>query len=130
MQLGHLSGSPWPYQSVCQESIDRQELIRLQICTFFCTIYRMSDSGHTIRVPATAAVSDVRERLSEIVEEVSATGSDMVITKHGRPTAVLLGFDDYESLIETVNVLSDEALMAAIAEAEREVAAGELEPLD
>ncbi|MDA2989085.1 MAG: type II toxin-antitoxin system Phd/YefM family antitoxin [Actinomycetota bacterium] len=90
----------------------------------------MSDSGHTIRTQATAAVSDVRERLSEVVEEVSATGSDMVITKHGRPAAVLLSFDDYESLIETVNVLSDDALMAAIAEAENEVAAGELEPLD
>jgi prevent-host-death family protein len=90
----------------------------------------MSDFGHASRNYATAAVSDVRERLSELVDEVSSTGSDVVITRHGRPSAVLLGYDDYESLIETVNVLSDASLMSAIAEGESELAAGDLEPLD
>jgi prevent-host-death family protein len=90
----------------------------------------MNQLGQVSRDQAVAAVSDVRERLSEIVDEVSSTGSDIVITKHGRPAAVLLGFEDYESLIETVNILSDSAVMAALAEAENDLETGDLVPLD
>lgn len=81
------------------------------------------------RLQSTAALSDVREHLSEIVDDVALTGGEYVITKHGRPTAVLLSNDDYESLIETLNILSDNDAMAAIGEAERDLANGELTEL-
>jgi antitoxin YefM len=90
----------------------------------------MNQLGQVSRDQAVAAVSDVRERLSELVDEVSTTGSDVVITKHGRPAAVMLGYDEYESLIETVNILSDGAAMAALAEAEDDLMRGDLVPLD
>jgi hypothetical protein len=38
--------------------------------------------------------------------------------------AVVLSHDDYESLIETLNVLSDEQAVAAIGEAEADLRAG------
>ena len=38
--------------------------------------------------------------------------------------------EEYESLLETLNILADDATMAAIAEAERDVAAGDLFELD
>jgi len=39
--------------------------------------------------------------------------------------AVLLSHDEYESLIETLNILSDDDTMSAIAEAEAEFGARE-----
>ena len=48
----------------------------------------------------------------------------VVITKHGRPVAVLMNIEDLESLEETLDVMSDPELMAAIAEAEADIAAG------
>ncbi len=66
---------------------------------------------------SSAPLTEVRERLSEIVDEVFTKGSEMTITKHGRPVAVILGIEEYESLIETLNILSDSDTMAAIGEA-------------
>ena len=71
-------------------------------------------------------LTEARNRLSEIVDDVISTGSDFVITKHGRPAAVLVGYDEYEALLETLNILSDPETMAALAEAERDLAAGDL----
>lgn len=64
----------------------------------------------------TLPLTEVRDNLSEIIESVATTGEERIITKNGRPVAVLLSFDEYESLLETVNILSDDATMDAIAD--------------
>ena len=68
-------------------------------------------------------LTEARNRLSEIVDEVASTGSELVITLHGKPTAVIMGYEDYKSLIETLNILSDRDTMKALAEAEDDLAA-------
>ena len=78
----------------------------------------------------TAPLTDARSRLNEIVDEVESTGAEFIITKHGRPAAVIVGHEDYESLIETLNILADSDTVAAIAEAEADLAAGDLVPLN
>ena len=75
-------------------------------------------------------LTEARSRLSEIVDEVASTGSTVEISRHGRPVAVVMGYEEYESLVETLNILADEATMGAIAEAERDVAGGYLTELD
>jgi prevent-host-death family protein len=65
---------------------------------------------------SSAPLTEVREHLSEIVDEVSTKGTEVTITKHGRAVAVILGADEYESLIETLNILSDPETMSAIRE--------------
>jgi prevent-host-death family protein len=74
-------------------------------------------------------LGEVKNRLSEIVDRVEREQDRVVITKHGRPAAVLLSIDDLESLEETLEVLSDPVLMASIREAERDIAAGRVEVL-
>lgn len=64
----------------------------------------------------TAPLTEVRDNLREIVDTVVETGEAYTITRHGHPTAVILGYDEYESLIETLNILSDDDAMAAIAD--------------
>jgi PHD/YefM family antitoxin component YafN of YafNO toxin-antitoxin module len=49
-----------------------------------------------------------------------------VITKNGATAAVLMSAEDLESLEETVALLSDDAAMAEIAEAEAAVAKGDV----
>ena len=72
-------------------------------------------------VPTTAPLTEVRSNLSEIVDEIDRTGSQCVITKHGRAIAVILSSDEYESLVETLNIMSDSETMAAIAQGEGRV---------
>lgn len=73
-----------------------------------------------------APLTEVRERLSEIIDDVSSRGTEMTITKHGRPVAIILGFDEYESLIETLNILSDDETLSAIQEGLDELGGGAL----
>lgn len=63
-----------------------------------------------------APFTEVRDRLREILDDVSETGNQYTITRHGRPVAVIVSADEYESLMETLNILSDSDAMAAIAE--------------
>ena len=73
-----------------------------------------------------APLTEARSNLSEIVDDVCRTGSAFTITKHGSPAAVLISHDEYESLIETINVLSDDAMMEAIDEGDRDIDAGDV----
>jgi antitoxin YefM len=82
----------------------------------------MAESEH---VP----LAEVKNHLSELVERVEREHGRVVITKHGRPAAVVLAMDDLESLEETLAILSDPTLMADLREAEADVARGRTERL-
>jgi antitoxin YefM len=69
-------------------------------------------------------LAEVKNRLSEVVDRLEREHGRVVITKHGRPAAVMLSLEDLESLEETLAILSDPELMSAIQEADAEVAAG------
>jgi prevent-host-death family protein len=74
-------------------------------------------------------LAEVKNRLSEVVDRLEREHGRVVITKHGRPAAVMLSLEDLESLEETLAILSDPELMASIREADAEVAAGATAPL-
>jgi antitoxin YefM len=69
-------------------------------------------------------LADAKNRLSEVVERLEREHGRVVITKHGRPAVVMLSIEDLESLEETLEILSDPALMRSIRRSEREIAAG------
>ena len=60
------------------------------------------------------SVSEAKMKLSGLIDAVNATDEEVVITKNGRPAAVLVSPDELESLKETVAVRSDSALMREI----------------
>ena len=71
-----------------------------------------------------ATLADVKARLSHYTSEVQRTHERVVITKNGLPAAVLISPDDLDSLEETLEIMSDPELMAAIAQGEAELTAG------
>lgn len=74
-----------------------------------------------IRVMATTtSLANVKAHLSAIVGSVHDTHERVVITRNGEPAAVLVSPDDLASLEETLDMLSDKALMAQVAEARAE----------
>ena len=64
----------------------------------------------------TLSLSEVKMKLSGLVEEVLTTDEEVVITKNGSPAAVLISPDEFESLKETIAIRSDSALMREIKE--------------
>lgn len=73
----------------------------------------------------TLPLSSVKAHLSEIVDRVEDQHDRVVLTRNGKPAAVLMSHEDLESLEETLAVLSDPTLMAQIQESRETVARGE-----
>lgn len=62
----------------------------------------------------TLSLSEVKTKLSGLVEDVERRDEEIVITKNGRPAAVLVSPDEYESWKETLAVRVDRELMLEI----------------
>ncbi|MEK6814101.1 MAG: type II toxin-antitoxin system Phd/YefM family antitoxin [Nitrospirota bacterium] len=62
----------------------------------------------------TLPLSEVKATLNRLVDEVRERDEEIVITKNGRPVAVLLSADEVESWKETVAVREDGDLMEEI----------------
>ena len=54
-------------------------------------------------IPVTA----LRPRLLKCVSRASRLGEEYIITKNGRPSAVIMGYDEWESWKETMEILAD-----------------------
>lgn len=73
----------------------------------------------------TLPLSSVKAHLSELVDRVEDQHDRVVVTRNGKPAAVLVSPDDLESLEETLAILSDPVAMGQIRESEQALAAGD-----
>jgi antitoxin YefM len=71
----------------------------------------------------TLPLAEIKKRLSEIVDGVEQRHDRVVLTRNGRPAAVILSPDDLEALEETLDILSDPKAMREIRRAEKEIEA-------
>lgn len=60
------------------------------------------------------SASDARTNFYELVEQSNKNFSNFVITHKGKPKAVMISYDDFESWQETLAVLSDKKIMNQI----------------
>ncbi|MEE9523459.1 MAG: type II toxin-antitoxin system Phd/YefM family antitoxin [Thermodesulfovibrionales bacterium] len=62
----------------------------------------------------TLSLSEVKMKLSSLVDSVNSTDEEIMITKNGRPAAVIVSPEEFESWKETIAVQSDVDLMKEI----------------
>jgi prevent-host-death family protein len=62
----------------------------------------------------TLPLSDAKNRLSRIVDDVTERDEQVMITRNGHPAAVLISPEEFESWQATIDVLSDPDLMAQL----------------
>jgi antitoxin YefM len=73
----------------------------------------------------TLPLANVKAHLSEIVDGVESAHDRVILTRNGRPAAVILSPDDLEALEETLDLLSRPGALEEIRKAREEVDAGE-----
>jgi hypothetical protein len=111
------------------------DVIRLTSCTFFCTI------NNARRIPlmseSTYSISEIPEIITSLPEQFDQDLQAVTVTQDGKPIMTILPTNTYkelletvESLLETLEVLKDEELMAAFHEGVRDIEEGRIEPLD
>ena len=64
----------------------------------------------------TMPISEVKTRLPELVSGVEEREEEIVVTRNGKPAAVLVNYNEYERLKATLDVLSDPVSMRQIAQ--------------
>lgn len=75
-------------------------------------------------------LKELRPKLPKIINEIDSKMDRFIITKRGKAVALVMSIDDYESLLETLDVLSDKKLMSKIKKAEADIRKGDVKGLD
>jgi antitoxin YefM len=76
-------------------------------------------------MPETMSLAAVKARFSELVDRVQRQQDRVVVTRNGKPAAVLISADDLASLEETLAVMSDRSIAAQIRESQKAATAGD-----
>lgn len=74
----------------------------------------------------TVTLSDAKTHLARLLSDVTELGEQVVITRSGRPAGVLLAVDEYEGLLETLEILADPELSRAVRRGLEEAERGEV----
>lgn len=69
----------------------------------------------------TLSVSEAKMKLSQLIENINTTDEEVMITKNGRPAAVLVSPDEFEGWRETIAIHSDPLLMKEIEKGIRDI---------
>ena len=76
------------------------------------------------------SLSDAKDRLSALVKETAETTGHIAISVHGRKQVMLISVEEYDSLMETIEILKDQNLVQKIDGALKEMRQGELVDFD
>jgi antitoxin YefM len=72
----------------------------------------------------TIPLAEEEPRLSDLAGRARDFLERFILTREGRAEAVLLAAEDFDGLLETLEILSDTDLVKRLVEAERELASG------
>lgn len=72
----------------------------------------------------TITLKELRPDLPKVVDEIDKKWERYIITRHGKPSIVMLSVEDYESLMETLDILADPKAMAGIRRGEADIRKG------
>ena len=88
------------------------------------------DRGHEqtiiLVMSRTLPLSEVKAKLSQVIDEIVTTQERVTVTRNGRPVAVFLSTDDLEAIEETLAILSDPAAMREIEQGRAAIASGDV----
>lgn len=67
-------------------------------------------------------ISEVRGKLPELIKKVISMGKHLIITRNGKPEAVMLSPEEFE----TLEIKADQKLLRSILRAEEDIQKGNL----
>lgn len=75
-------------------------------------------------------LTEARNKLTKLVDAVSKTFARVTITCKGKPGAVLISSEEYEALVDMLEILSNKETVKSLKRAREDVKAGRVKPLD
>jgi prevent-host-death family protein len=78
----------------------------------------------------TIPLTEAKKNLPKLVREVAEQGKVYSLTRRGRPAAVIMSEEDYQSIKETLEVLGDREEAKGIRRGRKDIAAGRVVDLE
>ena len=76
------------------------------------------------------SISEIRDEITRLPERFDQEPGVITVTQHGKPVMAILPWELYESIMETLEVMSDPELMASFREGVKDIEEGRVQPLD
>ena len=71
---------------------------------------------------------DARRELTKLPEKLEARPATVAVTRRGKPVLAILTWEEYEAILETLEILSDEDAMEQLRQSIQEVKEGKTIP--
>ena len=78
----------------------------------------------------TITLKELRPGLPKVVEAIDSRMERYIVTKRGKPAMMMMSIDDYESIMETIEIMSDAKAVKRIRQAREEARQGLVVSLD
>lgn len=78
----------------------------------------------------TISLKELRPGLPNVIKSIDEKLDRYIITKRGQPVVVMMSIDDYEGLMETLEIMSDQDLVKSIKQGEKDIAEGRTIPFE
>ena len=72
----------------------------------------------------TVALKALRPGLPKVIDRIDTKLDRYIVTKRGKPVVMMMSIDDYESLLETIDILSDKQVVTRIKQSRGEIKKG------
>ena len=69
-------------------------------------------------------ITEARHALTALPERLAQDPDTVAITRRGKPVLAVMPWDLYESIVETLEIMGDDTLMAALRQGIKEIEAG------
>ena len=87
-------------------------------------VYTTTHGTGDITMTKTLSLKEARARFSSLVEKADRLSERYVVTKNGRPTAVVMGAEEFEGWVETLEVLSNPKALKSLRQGLKEAKTG------
>ena len=88
----------------------------------------LNSDGHFDRLTEDITITKARDILTKLPEQLAQEHRAIALTRRGKPVMALMAWDLYEAIVETLEIMGDAELMAALRQGIEEVEKGELIP--
>jgi len=82
----------------------------------------------TIRETKELTTVDARRELTKLPEKLVANPATVAVTRRGKPVLAIMTWDDYQTIIETIEILGDDEATEQLRRSIKEVKEGKTIP--
>ncbi len=82
----------------------------------------------TTRETKELSTVDARRKLTKLPEELEDNPATVAVTRRGKPVLAIMAWEDYEAILETLEILSDNEATEQLRRSIKEVKAGKTIP--